>query len=63
MYDIMHINVVVLFGRRIITQFEIKPEKFEKKNESGGSVTAPCMYNAIRHTNNLLHLSTTRCTG
>ena len=27
----MHINIVVLFGRRIITQSEIKPEKYEEK--------------------------------
>ena len=31
MYYIMRINIVLLFARRIVTQSELKSDKFKKK--------------------------------
>ena len=38
----MQMDVVVLFGRGIITQSEIKSEQYEKKKWESSSVTASC---------------------
>ena len=59
----MQINAVVLLGRRVITQSEIKLEKYEK---SISSVPAQCEQKSIRQNysfGDVLQLSNTRCTG